>query len=92
MGDEGSQIRRARGKFIAMAGFTLDRPGTGFHGLENGRLFVGAWVILVALGGLMVSFSIAHNPAAFVRVALVGGFAVLLGIFIWATLRRARWA
>jgi acyl-[acyl-carrier-protein]-phospholipid O-acyltransferase/long-chain-fatty-acid--[acyl-carrier-protein] ligase len=49
---------------IALAGFALDRPGTGFHGLENGRLYVGAWVVLVALGGLATSVFIARNPAA----------------------------
>jgi len=49
---------------IALAGFTLDRPGVGYHGIDNGRLFVGGAVILVALGGLLTSFLVARNPAA----------------------------
>jgi len=49
---------------IAAAGFTLDVTGTGFHGIDRGRLLVGAGVILVALGGLAVSFRIAAFPAA----------------------------
>lgn len=49
---------------IAMAGFTLDARGTGFHGIDNGRLLVGAGVVAVALVGLLVSFAVARNPAA----------------------------
>jgi len=49
---------------IALAGFALDRPGTGFHGVDNGRLYVGGAVIAVALVGLATSWLIARNPAA----------------------------
>lgn len=49
---------------IALAGFTLDRTGHGFMGIENGRLYVGACVVLMAFAGLLVSFAIARNPAA----------------------------
>ena len=48
---------------IALAGFSLDRPGTAFHGIENGRLWVAGSVVAVALGGLLASFTIARNPA-----------------------------
>jgi len=49
---------------IALAGFTLDLPGTGWRGLENGRLALGAAVVLVALAGLAVSYGVARRPAA----------------------------
>lgn len=58
---------------IALAGFTLDRPGTGFHGLDNGRLYVGACVILMAVAGLLVSFKVARLPAAAPRAAYPWG-------------------
>ena len=49
---------------VSMAGVALDRSGTGFMGLERGRLAVGGTVIAVSLLGLLVSFGVPRRPAA----------------------------
>lgn len=46
---------------IALAGIALDRPGK-FLGVEMGRVCVGFFVLLVALGGALLSYGAPHNP------------------------------
>ena len=49
---------------IALAGLAQDRPGTGWLGIENGRLVTGAGAVLAALAGLGVSLWTVRRPAA----------------------------
>lgn len=49
---------------VSLAGVALDREGTGFMGLERGRLAVGGTVIAVSLLGLLVSLGVPRRPAA----------------------------
>jgi len=49
---------------VAMAGIALDRQGTGFLGIEHGRLCVAGTVIGVSLLGVLVSLGVVRRPAA----------------------------
>jgi len=49
---------------VALAGMALDRKGTGFRGIETGRLLVAGTVVVVALVGVLVSYGIPRRPAA----------------------------
>lgn len=49
---------------IALAGLALDAPGTLLGDLSNGRLVVGAGVICLSVIGVVMSYRVAHRPAA----------------------------
>lgn len=49
---------------IALGGIALDREGTGWGGLPLGRVTIAVGVVVVALAGLLLSFGVAHRPAA----------------------------
>jgi MFS family permease len=75
---------------IALAGVAQDRPGTGWLGIENGRLATGAGAILVAVAGLLVSLAGARRPAADPRAPFPwSGPLVTLRNF--AAIRRDSW-
>ncbi len=49
---------------VGTAGVLLDRPGTGWWGIEMGRLLVAGTVVGLALLGIVVSYGVPRRPAA----------------------------
>lgn len=49
---------------VTAAGWVLGLEGTGWRGIDNGRLAVAVGVIFISLLGLAVSFGVPYRPAA----------------------------
>lgn len=49
---------------VGTAGVVLDRPGTGWWGIELGRLLVAGMVVVLAVLGILVSYGVPRRPAA----------------------------
>jgi MFS family permease len=49
---------------VGTTGVVLDRAGTGWWGIEIGRLLVGGIVVALAVLGILVSYGVPRRPAA----------------------------